>query len=203
MKYCRFSVVTSVSIIDFQRDIQKISLRHPRPRSERQRHRLRRPRRLLLLIWKFSDPTYVSVQCTMCANFHGVGSGWLFRRARKAVAQDDRIEMRGTLTQRNRHRHRKMNRMAAWRFDVTMEALPTMFQIVPLASCYELLRSPWNVNQTIAVVTIATPSLGFLFYISIVSSFGYLFIMTFSKTGGIGDELAYSGRSGAAAGSAS
>ena len=102
-----------------------------------------------------------------------------------------------------RHRHRKMNGMAAWRFDVTMESLPAMLQIVPLASCYELSRSLWNVNQTIAAVTIATPSLGFLFYVSIVSSFGYLFIVTFSKMGGIGDELAYSGRSGAAAGSAS
>ena len=60
--------------------------------------------------------------------------------------------------------------MAAWHFDITMEALPVMLQITLLLFCYGLLRYLWNVNQTVAAVIIGTPSFGFLFYICIVSA---------------------------------
>jgi hypothetical protein len=91
-----------------------------------------------------------------------LGKQWLNRY--------DQIEMRGTLIQRSRHRHRKMTGMAAWHFDITMEALPVMLQIALLLFCYGLSRYLWNVNQTVAAVIIATSSLGFVFYVCIVSA---------------------------------
>ena len=78
--------------------------------------------------------------------------------------------MRGTLIQRSRHRHRKLTGIATWHFDITMEAIPVMFQIALLLFCYGLSRYLWNVNQTVAVVIIATSPLGFLFCASIVSA---------------------------------
>ena len=82
----------------------------------------------------------------------------------------DQIEMRGTLIHRSRHRHRKMTGMAAWHFDITMEALSVMLQIALLLFCYGLSRYLWNVNQTVAAVIIATSPLGFVFYVYIVSA---------------------------------
>jgi hypothetical protein len=70
----------------------------------------------------------------------------------------------------SRHRQRKVIRMAAWHLDVTMEALPVMLQIALLLFCYGLSRYLWNVNQMVAVVIITISSLGFVFYVYIISA---------------------------------
>jgi hypothetical protein len=123
------------------------------------------------LDWKFSDRSYVSVQCTMYASLAvSVLAACLAMLGKQWLNRYDQIEMRGSLIQRSRHRHRKMTGMAAWHFDITMEALPVMLQIALLLFCYGLSRYLWNVNQTVAAVIIATPSLGFVFYVCIVSA---------------------------------
>ena len=60
--------------------------------------------------------------------------------------------------------------MATWHFDITMEAIPVMFQIALLLFCYGLSRYLWNVNQMVTAVIIAASPLGFLFCVSIVSA---------------------------------
>ena len=123
------------------------------------------------LNWKLSDDSYVSVQCTMYASLAvSVLAACLAMLGKQWLNRYDQIEMRGTLIQRSRHRHRKMAGMAAWHFDITMEALPVMLQIALLLFCYGLSRYLWNVNQTVAAVIIATSSLGFVFYVCIVSA---------------------------------
>jgi hypothetical protein len=123
------------------------------------------------LDWKFSDRSYVSVQCTMYASLAvSVLAACLAMLGKQWLNRYDQIEMRGSLIQRSRHRHRKMTGMAAWHFDITMEALPVMLQIALLLFCYGLSRYLWNVNQTVAAVIIATSSLGFVFYVCIVSA---------------------------------
>jgi hypothetical protein len=123
------------------------------------------------LDWKLSDKSYVSVQRTMYASLAvSVLAACLAMLGKQWLNRYDQIEMRGTLIQRNRHRHRKMTGMAAWHFDITMEALPVMLQIALLLFCYGLSRYLWNVNQTVAAVIIATSSLGFVFYVCIVSA---------------------------------
>jgi hypothetical protein len=123
------------------------------------------------LDWKLSDKSYVSVQCTMYASLAvSVLAACLAMLGKQWLNRYDQIEMCGTLIQRSRHRHRKMTGTAAWHFDITMEALPVMLQIALLLFCYGLSRYLWNVNQTVAAVIIATSSLGFVFYVCIVSA---------------------------------
>ena len=123
------------------------------------------------LDWKLSDTSYVGVQCTLYASLAvSVLAACLAMLGKQWLNRYDQIEMRGTLIQRSRHRHRKMTGMAAWHFDITMEALPVMLQVALLLFCYGLSRYLWNVNQAVAAVIIATTSLGFLFYVCIVSA---------------------------------
>ena len=123
------------------------------------------------LDWKLLDNSYVGVQCTMYASLAvSVLAACLAMLGKQWLNRYDQIEMRGTLIQRSRHRHRKMTGMAAWHFDITMEALPVMLQIALLLFCYGLSRYLWNVNQAVAAVIIATSSLGFVFYVCIVSA---------------------------------
>ena len=123
------------------------------------------------LDWKLSDNSYVGVQCTMYASLAvSVLAACLAMLGKQWLNRYDQIEMRGTLIQRSRHRHRKMTGMAAWHFDITMEALPVMLQIALLLFCYGLSRYLWNVNQAVASVIITTSSLGFVFYVCIVSA---------------------------------
>ena len=123
------------------------------------------------LDWKLSDTSYVGIQCTLYASLAvSVLAACLAMLGKQWLNRYDQIEMRGTLIQRSRHRHRKMTGMAAWHFDITMEALPVMLQVALLLFCYGLSRYLWNVNQAVAAVIIATTSLGFLFYVCIVSA---------------------------------
>ena len=123
------------------------------------------------LDWRLSDNSYVGVQCTMYASLAvSVLAACLAMLGKQWLNRYDQIEMRGTLIQRSRHRHRKMTGMAAWHFDITMEALPVMLQIALLLFCYGLSRYLWNVNQAVASVIITTSSLGFVFYVCIVSA---------------------------------
>jgi hypothetical protein len=171
-----FSAVTSAFIIDIQQDIKEDF-------SETSAKLLR----ILVqnanatafgehvdpppLDWKLSDASYVGVQCTMYASLAvSVLAACLAMLGKQWLNRYDQIEMRGTLIQRSRHRHRKMTGMAAWHFDITMEALPVMLQIALLLFCYGLSRYLWNVNQAVAAVIIATTSLGFVFYVCIVSA---------------------------------
>jgi hypothetical protein len=123
------------------------------------------------LDWKLSDKSYVSVQCTMYASLAvSVLAACLAMLGKQWLNRYDQVGMCGSLIQRSRHRHRKMTGMAAWHFDITMEALPVMLQIALLLFCYGLSRYLCNVNQTVAAVIIATSSLGFVFYVCIVSA---------------------------------
>ena len=123
------------------------------------------------LDWKLSDNSYVGVQCTMYASLAvSVLAACLAMLGKQWLNRYDQIEMRGTLIQRSRHRHRKMTGMAAWHFDITMEALPVMLQIALLLFCYGLSRYLWNINQAVASVIITTSSLGFVLYVCIVSA---------------------------------
>jgi len=123
------------------------------------------------LDWKLADNSYVGVQCMMYASLAvSVLAACLAMLGKQWLNRYDQIEMRGTLIQRSRHRHRKMTGMAAWHFDITMEALPVMLQIALLLFCYGLSRYLWNVNQAVAAVIITTTSLGFVFYVCLVSA---------------------------------
>ena len=123
------------------------------------------------LNWKLSDTSYIGVQCMMYASLAvSVLAACLAMLGKQWLNRYDQIEMRGTLIQRSRHRHRKMTGMAAWHFDITMEALPVMLQFALLLFSYGLSRYLWNINQAIAAVIIATSSLGFIFYVCIVSA---------------------------------
>ena len=171
-----FSAVTSAFIIDFQQDIKED---FAQTSAKLLRVLVQNANATAFgehvdpppLKWQLSDTSYISVQCTMYASLAvSVLAACLAMLGKQWLNRYDQIEMRGTLIQRSRHRHRKMTGMATWHFDIMMEALPVMLQIALLLFCYGLSRYLWNINQTVAAVIIGTSSLGFIFYVCIVSA---------------------------------
>jgi hypothetical protein len=119
----------------------------------------------LSLDWKLSDKSYASVQCTVYAGLAvSVFAACLAMLGKQWLNQYGQIEIRGSLIQRSRYRHREMTRIVAWNFDIVMEALPVMLQITLLPFCYGLSRYLWNINQMVAAVIITISSLGFVLY---------------------------------------
>ena len=81
-----------------------------------------------------------------------------------------RVEVRGSVVDRSRHRQRKMNGMDTWRFDLVMECLPLMLQAALLLLGYALSNYLFFVNKTVASVLIGFTTAGLLFYLLIVSA---------------------------------
>jgi hypothetical protein len=122
--------VTSAFIIDIQQNITE-DFSETSARLLRSSFRTPKPSPLenTSIPHPLSDKSYVGIRCTtytslavsvLAACLAMLGKQWLNRY--------DQIEMRGTLIQRSRHRHRKMAGMAAWYFDITMDAPPSCFR---------------------------------------------------------------------------
>jgi len=91
-----------------------------------------------------------------------LGKQWLNRY--------EKVEMRGSVIDRSRHRQRKMNGMVTWRFDFIMECLPLMLQASLLLLGYALSNYLYSISKVVASVAIGFTAFGVLFYIIIASA---------------------------------
>ena len=121
--------------------------------------------------WNGPDPAIVHVQAilysslatSLLATFIAVlGKQWLNRYTR--------VDMRGSVIDRSRHRQRKMNGMDTWHFDLVMESLPLMLQVALLLLGYALSNYLFYINKVVAGVTIGFTAFGLLFYFLITSA---------------------------------
>ena len=121
--------------------------------------------------WEGPDATVVHVQAILYSSLAAsllsafvamLGKQWLSRYAR--------VEMRGSVVDRSRHRQRKMNGMDTWHFDLVMECLPLMLQAALLLLGYALSNYLFFINKTVASVLIGFTTAGLLFYLLIVSA---------------------------------
>ena len=121
--------------------------------------------------WEGPDATVVHVQAILYSSLAAsllsafvamLGKQWLNRYAR--------VEMRGSVVDRSRHRQRKMNGMDTWHFDLVMECLPLMLQAALLLLGYALSNYLFFINKTVASVLIGFTTAGLLFYLLIVSA---------------------------------
>jgi len=76
--------------------------------------------------------------------------------------------MRGTAIERSQNRQQKLNGIITWYFDYVMESLPLMLQGALFLLGCALSRYLWEINITVASVTLGVTSLGILFYLLIV-----------------------------------
>ena len=77
-------------------------------------------------------------------------------------------DMRGTAIERSQNRQQKLNGIVSWYFDTVMESLPVMLQIALLLLGCALSQYLWEMDMTVASVTLGATSLGILFYLFIV-----------------------------------
>ena len=121
--------------------------------------------------WDGPDPAIVQVQAILYSSLAAsllsalvavLGKQWLNRYAR--------MEVRGSVIDRSRHRQRKMDGIVTWHFDLVMECLPLMLQIALLLLGYALSDYLFFINKTVAGVLIGFTSFGLLFYFLIVSA---------------------------------
>ena len=109
--------------------------------------------------WNGADPTVVRVQCILYSSLAAslfaafiamLGKQWFNRSAR--------VEMRGSVIERSRHRQRKMHAMVTWHFDLVMECLPLMLQAALLLFGHALSNYLFFINRVVASVLIGFTS---------------------------------------------
>ena len=76
--------------------------------------------------------------------------------------------MRGSLIKRSQNRQQKLNGVVTWYFDFVMESLPLMLQAALLLLGCALSRYLWEIDTTVASVTLVATSFGLIFYLSII-----------------------------------
>jgi len=170
-----FSAVTSAFIIDVQKklepDFQEMSYELLKIVASASLGNIPTDNDAAFPQWNGPDPTIVHVQAILYSTLATallaafvamLGKQWLNRYAR--------VEMRGSVIDRSRHRQRKMNGMVTWHFDLVMEGLPLMLQAALLLLGYALSEYLYSINRTVASVIIGFTSFGLLFYLLIVSA---------------------------------
>ena len=119
--------------------------------------------------WAGPDPNLVHVQAilfsslaiSLLASFVAMlGKQWLNRYSQ--------VDMHGSLIDRSRDRHRKMDGMATWRFKFVMESLPLMLQAALLLFGCALSKYLFTIDNLVALVVVVFTALGFIFYFIIV-----------------------------------
>ena len=104
---------------------------------------------------------YASLVVTLLSAFLAMlGKQWLNRYAS--------TDMRGTAVERSQNRQRKLDGIVTWYFDHVMESPSLMLQIALLLLGCALSRYLWEVNITVASVTLGVASLGIVFYLFVV-----------------------------------
>lgn len=104
---------------------------------------------------------YASLGFSFFAAFLAMlGKQWLNRYAS--------ADIRGTVIERGLNRQRKLNGIVRWYFHHVMESLPLMLQFALLLLGSALSCFLWEIDPTIASVTISVTSFGVLFYLFIL-----------------------------------
>ena len=119
--------------------------------------------------WSGPPHTIIQVQTMLFASLAAslfaaflatLGKQWLNRYASTGI--------RGTPIDRSHNRQHKLNGVVTWYFNHVMESIPLMLQIALLLLGCALSRYLWEIDTTIASVTIGVTSFGVLFYLFIV-----------------------------------
>ena len=106
---------------------------------------------------------YASLAASLFSAFLAMlGKQWLNRYAS--------TDMRGTATERSQNRQRKLNGIVSWYFEHVMESLPLMLQAALFLLGCALSRYLWEINTTVASVTLGATSFGVIFYLFIVAA---------------------------------
>ncbi|KAG2079308.1 hypothetical protein BDR04DRAFT_997643, partial [Suillus decipiens] len=111
------------------------------------------------VIW-VQSLTYASLCASLLAALGAVlGKQWLSNFKRSG---------RGTIDDRARQRQMKIDGLRTWHFDSVLQSLPSLLQISLLLFGIALSASMWTMSTTIAIIIIASTTLGFTFYLTIV-----------------------------------
>ena len=119
--------------------------------------------------WAGPDPNLVHAQAilfsslaiSLLASFVAMlGKQWLNRYSQ--------VDMHGSLIDRSRDRHRKMDGMATRGFKFVMESLPLMLQAALLLFGCALSKYLFTIDNLVALVVVVFTALGFIFYFIIV-----------------------------------
>ena len=121
--------------------------------------------------WTGPDPDAVRVQAILYASLAAtLLAAFLAMLGKQWLNRYSQVEKRGSVTDRSRHRQRKMDGMDTWHFDLVMECLPMMLQGALLLLGYALSDYLLSINKIVASVTIGFTTFGVLFYFLIVSA---------------------------------
>lgn len=103
---------------------------------------------------------YASLCASLLAALGAVlGKQWLSNFKRSS---------RGTVDDRGRQRQMKLDGLRTWHFDSVLQFLPSLLQISLLLFGVALSASMWIMSPTIAIIIIASTTLGFTFYLTII-----------------------------------
>ncbi|TCD70757.1 hypothetical protein EIP91_001786 [Steccherinum ochraceum] len=104
---------------------------------------------------------YASLACSLFAALGAVlGKQWLSRYSS--------VGERGTVEDRNKERHRKLQGLEVWHFRRVLEALPVLLQLSLLLFGLALSVYMWTQQRVVAIVLIVANCLGAVFYFSVI-----------------------------------
>lgn len=73
--------------------------------------------------------------------------------------------IRGSLEDRCRHRHRKLEGLEAWRFSVVLQVFPVLLQLSLLFFCISLAASIWTQQRIVGAILVGSMATGLMFFI--------------------------------------
>lgn len=120
--------------------------------------------------WSGPDLATVQVQCILYASlFVTLLAAFLAMLGKQWLNCYRKNEVHGSGADKCRMRERKLTGVEAWKFDLVIQSLPLMLQCALFLFGLALSLYLWGVNYWVASVVIALTSLGFLFYVLIVT----------------------------------
>ena len=119
--------------------------------------------------WTGPDPALVNVQAILFSSLAvSLLAAFLAMLGKQWLSRYSQVDTPGSLIDRGRDRHRKMDGIATWRFKFVMESLPLMLQVALLLLDSALSKYLFIIDSLVAWVVVGFTACGFLFYFVIV-----------------------------------
>ena len=119
--------------------------------------------------WTGPPRTIVQVQAILYASLAiSLFSVFLTKLGKQWLNRYASIDMRGSATERNHNRQRKLDDVVTWYFGYVMQSLPVMLQLALLLVGCALSLYLWGIDTTVALVVLGITSFGVAFYTFIV-----------------------------------
>lgn len=122
-------------------------------------------------VTEWTGPPYASVQVQILLYASlsvTLFSAFLATLGKQWLNQYESAGVQGTMIDCDQNRQRKLNGIVSWYFNHVMESLPLMLQAALLFLGCALSRFLWDIDPSIASVTLGITSFGLLFYLFIL-----------------------------------